>query len=167
MWIEITVKAQVPTSQIVTPLAGVWIEIASGAHGKVTLDVTPLAGVWIEIILGTPPIFLLGVTPLAGVWIEIHGQWTGCVSERSLPLRECGLKLRTLSRMFSRHAVTPLAGVWIEISRYNSPTISAVVTPLAGVWIEIYKVFLRYSYRPASLPLRECGLKFFNASKPP
>ena len=34
---------------------------------------------------------------------------------RSLPTRECGLKLVTLNRDVDGYSVTPYAGVWIEI----------------------------------------------------
>ena len=33
----------------------------------------------------------------------------------SLPLRECGLKLKILHIVYVTQKVTPLAGVWIEI----------------------------------------------------
>ena len=38
--------------------------------------------------------------------------------------------------------------------------IVALVTPLAGVWIEIFFLF-SHSPTNQSLPLRECGLKFY------
>ena len=56
--------------------------------------------------------------------------------QRSLPLRECGLKLKNIRDDFNEINVTPLAGVWIEI------------TVLAELVIDA-----------SSLPLRECGLK--------
>ena len=55
--------------------------------------------------------------------------------------------------------VTPLAGVWIEIMMIRLRQATGWVTPLAGVWIEIaLRDFDSGDY--ASLPLRECGLKY-------
>ena len=55
--------------------------------------------------------------------------------------------------------VTPLAGVWIEMVCFWASASSALVTPLAGVWIEIYATPQQIG-ASASLPLRECGLKY-------
>ena len=56
--------------------------------------------------------------------------------------------------------VTPFAGVWIEIAvrkrEYRGWT---GVTPFAGVWIEM-NAWLQARRHMASLPLRECGLKY-------
>ena len=38
------------------------------------------------------------------------------------------------------------------------------VTPLAGVWIEIYEKPKILCRRSASLPLRECGLKYISVN---
>ena len=56
----------------------------------------------------------------------------------SLPVRECGLKLRLPLLTLILSLVTPCAGVWIEIS-YGTPAYinGNKVTPCAGVWIEI------------------------------
>ena len=56
--------------------------------------------------------------------------------------------------------VTPLAGVWIEIVKLVEDFTDDSVTPLAGVWIEISCTMKRTQHTMASLPLRECGLKF-------
>ena len=77
---------------MVTPLAGVWIEMQSWDLLFLQSTVTPLAGVWIEI---DPIIFFpiaSIVTPLAGVWIEIAINTLITPADKSLPLRECGLK---------------------------------------------------------------------------
>ena len=60
-----------------------------------------------------------------------------CAFLRSLPLRECGLKLTHLCIKLRKLKVTPLAGVWIEISMPTQDDTKDTVTPLAGVWIEI------------------------------
>ena len=60
--------------------------------------------------------------------------------------------------------VTPLAGVWIEIYRVPFLEDGAVVTPLAGVWIEIPPPFME-KLTGWSLPLRECGLKFWYSTR--
>ena len=76
----------------VTPLAGVWIETRETLGGNYVNWVTPLAGVWIETWVSTFSIIVAYVTPLAGVWIETPLYPLGSSSDRSLPLRECGLK---------------------------------------------------------------------------
>ncbi len=59
--------------------------------------------------------------------------------------------------------VTPRVGVWIEILRLPLLQILQVVTPRVGVWIEIRKP--RHFRKPwQSLPVWECGLKFFPIS---
>ena len=55
----------------------------------------------------------------------------------SLPVRECGLKLRVVRIRGVVVGVTPRAGVWIEI-------------PMAALWTSMW----------TSLPVRECGLKW-------
>ena len=59
---------------------------------------------------------------------------------RSLPSRECGLKLDCVNTLYVSDLVTPLAGVWIEIHQAMKDMGFTRVTPLAGVWIEIYTV---------------------------
>ena len=61
--------------------------------------------------------------------------------------------------------VTPLAGVWIEITWYWVKDFAFNVTPLAGVWIEICYYNSAKSISKASLPLRECGLKYAAVAK--
>ena len=120
------------------PLRECGLKFLSNAHLYLFQIVTPLAGVWIEISVRSccPRSFL--VTPLAGVWIEI------CRDN----------KCRFLC------CVTPLAGVWIEITDTSAGSWQNIVTPLAGVWIEISCTMKRTQHTMASLPLRECGLKF-------
>ena len=77
------------------------------------------------------------VTPLAGVWIEISITEQKPLHQKSLPLRECGLKFKKNIQLLLRTKVTPLAGVWIEIMFSSFETSQVKVTPLAGVWIEI------------------------------
>ena len=55
----------------------------------------------------------------------------------SLPLWECGLKLRRTDCISTSISVTPLVGVWIEIVSISQGCVSDSVTPLVGVWIEI------------------------------
>ena len=77
---------------------------------------------------------------------------------RSLPLRECGLKVYITSAISALPAVTPLAGVWIESPAINELSDDDIVTPLAGVWIErLLRIIINLLV--SSLPLRECGLK--------
>ena len=61
--------------------------------------------------------------------------------------------------------VTPFAGVWIEINRIASVRVFLVVTPFAGVWIEIFSRRNPAGW-VASLPLRECGLKYISGHAP-
>ena len=49
--------------------------------------------------------------------------------------------------------------MWIEIKRSVTASINVIVTPCAGVWIEI-PTMDTYGIQSASLPVRECGLKF-------
>ena len=57
--------------------------------------------------------------------------------DKSLPLRECGLKYIIVHVCINLAKVTPLAGVWIEIGMSGATSQVDKVTPLAGVWIEI------------------------------
>ena len=56
--------------------------------------------------------------------------------------------------------VTPFAGVWIEMLMENIILHVIDVTPFAGVWIEIFDSSEFVGDKFASLPSRECGLKF-------
>ena len=101
------------------------------------------------------------VTPRAGVWIEMgrpDRQW-GCHA-KSLPVRECGLKLKSMFYPPAWKVVTPRAGVWIEITIFDTSNRLLRVTPRAGVWIEI-RASSRWLIWILSLPVRECGLKFY------
>ena len=55
--------------------------------------VTPYAGVWIEIWILSNMSLEKWVTPYAGVWIEIDKICVYAHLSKSLPTRECGLKL--------------------------------------------------------------------------
>ena len=99
------------------------------------------------------------------MWIEIlGGDNNGHYADRSLPLRECGLKYGWLSGRDTAYLVTPLAGVWIEIIMHITRIVIIHVTPLAGVWIEMQLYKDLKAIGISSLPLRECGLKFPPAS---
>ena len=109
--------------------------------------------------------------------ISLPRQWSNCHS----PCGSVDWNTNKQGEVFSSF-VTPLAGVWIEIilSSYcltarfrHSPcgsvdwnfcrwrkAVPIFVTPLAGVWIEIC-VFIYFWIGVRSLPLRECGLKWY------
>ena len=117
-------------------------------------------GVWIEIVDKNERNGIRFVTPLVGVWIEITITKVPQQEMRSLPLWECGLKLTRSLASTGRIAVTPLVGVWIEITDTGVRPLLYCVTPLVGVWIEIIPP-IALLIIPTSLPLWECGLKFF------
>ena len=77
------------------------------------------------------------VTPCAGVWIEIVIATLIVCVPLSLPVRECGLKFKTVSADIKSKPVTPCAGVWIEINVFGGAFRKSSVTPCAGMWIEI------------------------------
>ena len=54
--------------------------------------------------------------------------------------------------------VAPHTGAWIEIASATGLPLSPRVAPHTGAWIEM-RIAPRGSYRPASLPTRERGLK--------
>ena len=56
--------------------------------------------------------------------------------------------------------VAPHAGVWIEISTVLHALKALSVAPHAGVWIEIFPALVINCSSMASLPTRECGLKY-------
>ena len=58
----------------------------------------------------------------------------------SLPSRERGLKLASLSADLLMASVAPLAGAWIEINNGEFDDLKEGVAPLAGAWIEIQSV---------------------------
>ena len=51
--------------------------------------------------------------------------------------------------------------MWIEITLNLSMRSLCLVTPRAGVWIEIARNPHAGTERGRSLPVRECGLKFY------
>ena len=55
----------------------------------------------------------------------------------SLPLRERGLKCKSIFIRVRRAYVAPLAGAWIEINDQLRQAFLSWVAPLAGAWIEI------------------------------
>ena len=61
---------------------------------------------------------------------------------------------------YDRRTGRSLVGVWIEISVSFDLGLHISVAPHAGVWIEILPLRLWYICLSASLPTRECGLKF-------
>ena len=100
--------------------------------------VTPYAGVWIEICSNRATTINLPVTPYAGVWIEIHDAAIPCIPRsRSLPTRECGLKLYLHFQDLWLQASLPTRECGLKFDKHVS-----------GVGIK------------TSLPTRECGLKF-------
>ena len=50
-----------------------------------------------------------------GVWIEIKWDAIENKTSKSLPVWECGLKLKQKAESYNEIAVTPCVGVWIEI----------------------------------------------------
>ena len=79
----------------------------------------------------------------------------------SLPVRECGLKYQRTHTVLAAPEVTPRAGVWIEIEKGKPMEKTEFVTPRAGVWIEIRPRSFPPCRPVSSLPVRECGLKYF------
>ena len=72
-------------------------------------------GVWIETKSIIVILFWFRVTPRVGVWIETNYGKYPTNGFTSLPVWECGLKLKrpTFTNML---LVTPRVGVWIETS---------------------------------------------------
>ena len=175
-----------PSEAVVTPLAGVWIEIALCEKYGVRENVTPLAGVWIEISYNLDIASLRFChSPCGSV------DWNILQKDRSQPAPRhspCGSvdwnhNLVLILQGFHRHS--PCGSVdwnlfqwiWDGVSSRHSPCGSVdwnnmvaqtlkdnEVTPLAGVWIEIaITTFIKGVF--ASLPLRECGLKYNRAGR--
>ena len=95
MWIEIIHCSKDFSALLSLPLRECGLKSTLIPKDTVNDAVTPLAGVWIEILIWLVLIFAIFVTPLAGVWIEIQYSSKNNLSRLpSLPLRECGLKLR-------------------------------------------------------------------------
>ena len=93
--------------------------------------------------------------------MKFHNSGIRMYRRLSLPVRECGLKLNCTSALNGTIAVTPRAGVWIEILLSREIKTNSAVTPRAGVWIEIRLSSYFFRSRFWSLPVRECGLKYF------
>ena len=82
-----------------------------------------------------------------------------CHTDKSLPVRECGLKSVTTMVVWAAGEVTPRAGVWIEICALYMETISPSMSlPLreCGLKYADKNIFMLFLW---SLPVRECGLK--------
>ena len=71
------------------------------------MPVTPYAGVWIEIMSVQILLMKSCVTPYAGVWIEIEKDVNNKEFGKSLPTRECGLKLSDLTTDRLQHSSLP------------------------------------------------------------
>ena len=84
---------------------------------------------------------------------------------QSLPLWECGLKLRVSSCFAFIIVVTPLVGVWIEI--LLSAYLGTATPPSLPLWECGLKFISGILISPAfpSLPLWECGLKFLQSTQ--
>ena len=108
--------------KLVTPLAGVWVEIIYANHLLPTVVVTPLAGVWVEITEYNKDGVIDLVTPLAGVWVEMDEHFFGEHRKSSLPLRECGLKLRAMGGLLRQQRHSPCGSV--EICPDGVPVLS-------------------------------------------
>ena len=66
------------------------------------------------------------------MWIEIGLVVAGVFHKSSLPLRECGLKLKESEEEVIVVEVTPFAGVWIEILRKLRNTLDVIGHSLCG-----------------------------------
>ena len=99
------------------------------------------------------------VTPYAGVWIEISENKHDHRNTRSLPTRECGLKLLFSVCHKPDSKVTPYAGVWIEIEVNANDKLSATSLPTRECGLKSITRSSLYA-TSTSLPTRECGLKF-------
>ena len=124
---------------------------------------------------------MLSVTPFAGVWIEMYFLLSSGVYVMSLPSRECGLKcwISVSEPGINSHSLRGSVDWNCEMQCFRmvclghslrgsvdwnflfiSYTVNTGhVTPFAGVWIEI-KAWRSKARLLASLPSRECGLKF-------
>ena len=80
----------------------------------------------------------MAVAPHAGAWIETIWQCHIYRRQKSLPMRERGLKLDAMEGIFFHSVVAPHAGAWIEtfIAIWLSRVFS--VAPHAGAWIETH-----------------------------
>ena len=80
----------------------------------------------------------MSVAPLAGAWIEIEiNQPAGNPPERSLPLRERGLKYLNRWLYCGRSESLPLRERGLKLAYVVGDTLRKLVAPLAGAWIEI------------------------------
>ena len=80
------------------------------------LVVAPFAGAWIEILTYKNRTREKGVAPFAGAWIEIAIDILADPGTLSLPSRERGLKLISITAGNIIDIVAPFAGAWIEIA---------------------------------------------------
>ena len=72
------------------------------------------------------------------------------------------IEIQADTKSTDKSPVTPRAGVWIEIMDESMSVGLEQVTPRAGVWIEIRSIDGDFYVSCASLPVRECGLKYLN-----
>ena len=79
--------------------------------------------------------------------------------DRSLPVWERGLKLRSSSPVVSPFSVAPRVGAWIEIVYNITNSHLLIVAPRVGAWIEIGGRSISFGTNE-SLPVWERGLKF-------
>ncbi len=82
--------------KVVAPHAGAWIETNQHSTGSLKEQVAPHAGAWIETIEYLHESYDEAVAPHAGAWIETRSPLTLSNSISSLPMRERGLKHRTM-----------------------------------------------------------------------
>ena len=93
-WIEMCQDFDGVLDHSVAPSAGAWIEIYLNGIEQALKLVAPSAGAWIEIFRTAPCAYQSIVAPSAGAWIEIDNMELINHNQRSLPLRERGLKYK-------------------------------------------------------------------------
>ena len=99
------------------------------------------------------------VAPYAGAWIEIRICPRKAFRERSLPMRERGLKSYNAIFSPSLTQSLPMRERGLKYFKRDRCSQPAPVAPYAGAWIEISILRLRESNAALSLPMRERGLK--------
>ncbi len=79
---------------------------------------------------------MVGVTPYAGVWIETSSENHPRDKDRSLPTRECGLKLELVVGHDDHIPSLPTRECGLKPGEGHLCGLGLTVTPYAGVWIE-------------------------------
>ena len=74
----------------------------------VKIAVAPHAGAWIEIFMSKLKPSVSHVAPHAGAWIEIAKHKSGSGNMLSLPMRERGLKLLWLQKIWRQRKSLPM-----------------------------------------------------------